>query len=100
MQRPSAAYLSLAVLVLQNSMLALTMGYSRTMGGDMYFASTAVVTCEVLKLLVSFFLLMKDEAGKSLPEIMRKKVFADPYDMMRLSVSDEANVVVYTTHKI
>jgi len=56
------------------------------MGGDMYFASTAVVTCEVLKLLVSFFLLMKDEAGKSLPEIMRKKVFADPYDMMRLSV--------------
>jgi hypothetical protein len=56
------------------------------MGGDMYFASTAVVVCEVLKLIVSLFLLIKDEAGKSFSDVLRKKVLADPWDLLRLSV--------------
>jgi hypothetical protein len=34
---------------------------SRTLGGDMYYASTAVVVCEVIKFVVSLFLLMKEE---------------------------------------
>ena len=38
------------------------MRYSRTLGGDMYFASTAVLVCEVLKWAISFVLLRKEEA--------------------------------------
>ena len=52
------------MLVLQNSLLALTMRYSRTMEGDMYFASTAVVVCEVFKLVASTALLMQEEGSE------------------------------------
>jgi len=47
--------------VIQNSTLAIMMRYSRTLGGDMYFASTAVLVCEVLKWAVSLVLLMREE---------------------------------------
>ena len=70
----SKRYLALGLLVFQNSSLALTMRYSRTMGGDLYFASTAVVVCEALKFLVSLVLLQHEEAGKGLIEIIQKKV--------------------------
>ena len=81
------AYISLGVLVMQNSLLALLMRYSRTMAGDLYLASTAVVVCEVLKLLVSVYLLLQEEGpGRSAWDVMRFKVFHDPYDLARLMV--------------
>jgi hypothetical protein len=67
-------YLALGLLVFQNSSLALTMRYSRTMGGDLYFASTAVVVCEALKFLVSLVLLQREEPRMHLVEIFRRKV--------------------------
>ena len=51
---------SLLVLVAQNSLLAVTMKYSRLNagdGGELYIASTAVVICEVHKMAISVALL-------------------------------------------
>ena len=67
-------YLALGLLVFQNSSLALTMRYSRTMGGDMYFASTAVVVCEALKLLVCLVMVQREDPHTPLIQIFRKKV--------------------------
>ena len=54
---------SLLVLVAQNSLLAVTMKYSRLNagdGGELYIASTAVVICEVLKMAISVALLTRE----------------------------------------
>uniref|UniRef100_A0A2I3FUR9 Solute carrier family 35 member A2 n=1 Tax=Nomascus leucogenys TaxID=61853 RepID=A0A2I3FUR9_NOMLE len=42
-------YISLAVLVVQNASLILSIRYARTLPGDRFFATTAVVMAEVLK---------------------------------------------------
>ena len=51
-------YLSLAILLLQNTALVLTMRYSRTVEveGERYLASTAVVLTEFLKLSLCIFM--------------------------------------------
>ena len=47
-------YVSLLVLVIQNSALVLTMRYSRIQPGERYLSSTAVVCSEVLKCTICF----------------------------------------------
>ncbi|CAH1392448.1 unnamed protein product [Nezara viridula] len=47
---------SLVTLTLQNSLLGLSMRYSRTRDGPMFIASTAVVMTELIKLIASLFL--------------------------------------------
>ncbi|KAB7501128.1 UDP-N-acetylglucosamine transporter [Armadillidium nasatum] len=49
-------YLSLVTLTVQNSAVALSMRYARTRPGDMFIASTAVVSAEFVKLLASLYL--------------------------------------------
>lgn len=49
-------WVSLAVLVIQNSLLVLTMRYSRTVEGPMYMSSTAVVCSELTKFFLSLML--------------------------------------------
>lgn len=53
-------YLSLVVLVLQNTALVLTLRYSRTVEGEIYLASTAVVLTELLKFAVCFCMVFYD----------------------------------------
>lgn len=50
--------LSLGALVLQTSLLALTIRYSRVqhVGGSRYLSSTAVVMSEAIKLLASLYM--------------------------------------------
>uniref|UniRef100_A0AC11C4J3 Solute carrier family 35 member A2 n=1 Tax=Ovis aries TaxID=9940 RepID=A0AC11C4J3_SHEEP len=50
-------YISLAVLVVQNASLILSIRYARTLPGDRFFATTAVVMAEVLKGLTCLLLL-------------------------------------------
>lgn len=82
--------MSLGVLVLQNSMLALTMRYSRTMDGPMYLASTAVVVAEAIKFVVSCVLLLMEEANAggsaSIVGVVHARVFGDPFGLLRLMV--------------
>ncbi|XP_003383398.1 PREDICTED: UDP-N-acetylglucosamine transporter-like [Amphimedon queenslandica] len=51
-------YLSLIVLVVQNTSMVLVMRYSRTMEGPRYLSSTAVVLSEITKFVTCFFLVL------------------------------------------
>ena len=50
-------YISLLILVMQNSSLVLLLRYSRTVSGQPYITSTAVFLTEVLKIVCSIVLL-------------------------------------------
>lgn len=54
-------YLSLMTLTGQNAILGLSMRYSRTRDGDMFFAATAVLMAELVKFVTCLFLVYKDE---------------------------------------
>lgn len=56
-------YISLAVLVVQNASLILSIRYARTLPGDRFFATTAVVMAEVLKGLTCLLLLFAQKRG-------------------------------------
>ncbi|KAI8878354.1 nucleotide-sugar transporter [Backusella circina FSU 941] len=59
----SLKYLSLIILIVQNSLLVLLMRYSRTIKGEhdpIYLASTAVLIVELVKLPISFTMLYVD----------------------------------------
>uniref|UniRef100_A0ABI7W3K1 Solute carrier family 35 member A2 n=1 Tax=Felis catus TaxID=9685 RepID=A0ABI7W3K1_FELCA len=58
-------YISLAVLVVQNASLILSIRYARTLPGDRFFATTAVVMAEVLKGLTCLLLLFAQKRGMS-----------------------------------
>ena len=51
-------YVSLIVLVVQNTSMVLVMRYSRTMEGPRYLSSTAVVLSEITKFVTCFFLVL------------------------------------------
>jgi len=50
-------YVSLLILVIQNTSLVLLMRYSRTVSGQPYLTSTAVFLTEIIKILSSVILL-------------------------------------------
>lgn len=51
-------YLSLVLLTVQNAALILVMRYVRTRPGDMFFATSAVVCSEALKLITSLAIIL------------------------------------------
>nr|XP_046251516.1 UDP-galactose translocator isoform X2 [Scatophagus argus] len=51
-------YISLAVLVVQNASLILSIRYVRTLPGDRFFTTSAVVMAEVLKVLTCLLLIL------------------------------------------
>lgn len=57
-------YVSLGVLVLQTTLLVLTMRYSRTLkeNGPRYLASSAVVSAEVLKIFTCTLLMFSENS--------------------------------------
>ena len=50
-------YGSLSVLTIQNSLLILSMRYTRVQSGDMYITTTAVVLSETIKVLICLLVL-------------------------------------------
>ena len=52
-------YMSLLTLTFQNAILGLSMRYSRTRSGDMFFAATAVLMAEVVKLMTCLYLVYR-----------------------------------------
>ncbi|XP_008316126.2 UDP-galactose translocator isoform X2 [Cynoglossus semilaevis] len=53
-------YISLAVLVVQNASLILSIRYVRTLPGDRFFATSAVVMAEVLKVLTCLLITLSE----------------------------------------
>jgi len=56
-------YLSLIVLTFQNATLILSIRYTRTLPGDMYLSTTAVVLAELFKMIASAAIIMKQKGS-------------------------------------
>lgn len=58
-------YVSLVVLVFQNASLILSIRYVRTLPGDHFFATSAVVMAEILKVLTCLVLILIQKRCKT-----------------------------------
>lgn len=56
-------YISLAILVVQNASLILSIRYVRTLPGDRFFTTSAVVMAEVLKVLTCLLIILVQKRG-------------------------------------
>ena len=84
-------YMSLLTLTFRNVILALSMRYSRTRSGDMFFEGTAVVMAEVVKLLTCMFLVYRspeEGAGnvKKFTDILHKTIILNKLDTLKVCV--------------
>lgn len=87
MTRTMLKQLSLVLLTLQNALLILVMRYTRTRKGDMYFATTAVVLSEGLKVLTSLMILAAQEGTFiKLMCYLRDNIWRQPLDCLKVSV--------------
>ncbi|PWA33751.1 hypothetical protein CCH79_00020577 [Gambusia affinis] len=81
-------YISLAVLVVQNASLILSIRYVRTLPGDRFFATSAVVMAEVLKVATCLLiiLLQKRYALKETLWFLLDSVVLQYQDTLKLAV--------------
>ncbi|XP_041656299.1 UDP-galactose translocator [Cheilinus undulatus] len=81
-------YISLAVLVVQNASLILSIRYVRTLPGDRFFATSAVVMAEVLKVLTCLLiiLLQKRFNLKEMVLLLIDSIFIQYKDTLKLAV--------------
>jgi len=81
-------YLSLVCLVVQNSSLVIVMRYSRITDGPMFFASTAVVMSEIIKMLSCCVFIWVGENYRvdRLVARIRQDIIDVPYDTLKLAV--------------
>ncbi|KJE94810.1 solute carrier family 35 member 2 [Capsaspora owczarzaki ATCC 30864] len=81
-------YLSLAILVIQNSTLVLTMRYSRTSEGPMYLSSTAVVMTEAIKLLTCLVIIFFEEnlSVAATLGLLHREIVAKPDETAKMGV--------------
>jgi UDP-sugar transporter A1/2/3 len=80
-------YLSLLVLVIQNSTLVLIMSYSRTVPGPMYIASTAVFWMEVIKVTCCLLLLrLEKRSTHSFIRALNLGLIGDPYEGLKMII--------------
>lgn len=88
-------YISLLVLVIQNTALVLTMRYSRTVtSGPLYLASTAVVLTELLKFVVCLIMIFRSNDFDPTRTItmLKAEIIDKKAETLRLSVPS----VLYT----
>ncbi|KAM9342478.1 UDP-galactose translocator [Pholidichthys leucotaenia] len=81
-------YISLAVLVVQNASLILSIRYVRTLPGEHFFATSAVVMAEVLKVLTCLFiiLLQKRFSVKETVLLLFDAILVQYKDTLKLAV--------------
>ncbi|XP_077319391.1 UDP-galactose translocator isoform X1 [Lithobates pipiens] len=81
-------YLSLAVLVVQNASLILSIRYARTLPGDRFFSTTAVVMAEVLKGITCLILMLAQKRGnvKELVVYLYDAIIIQYMDTLKLAV--------------
>ena len=88
-------YISLLVLVVQNTALVLTMRYSRTVtSGPLYLASTAVVLTELLKFIICMGMIFRSnefDPARTIT-VMKTEIIDKKGETLRLSVPS----VLYT----
>ncbi|MEE6515490.1 hypothetical protein FKM82_024301, partial [Ascaphus truei] len=81
-------YLSLAVLVVQNASLILSIRYARTLPGERFFSTTAVVMAEILKGVTCLLLMLAQKKGnvKELALYLYDAVLVQYMDTLKLAV--------------
>eukprot|EP00063_Salmo_salar_P070491 XP_014045326.1 PREDICTED: UDP-N-acetylglucosamine transporter-like isoform X2 [Salmo salar] len=83
-------YMSLGVLVLQTTSLVLTMRYSRTLQGEgpRYLASSAVVSAELLKILICLLLVFYDHSFSFcvLNRVLKEEILNKPMETLKLAI--------------
>jgi len=87
MEKMDMKYISLLILVIQNTSLVLLMRYSRTVSGQPYLTSTAVFLTEIIKIISSIVLLhfeMDCESRKTIEAI--HDIFARFLETLRVAV--------------
>lgn len=83
----SLKYVSLLTLTIQNASLILTIRYSRTLPGDMYIASTAVVFAEVFKVAACLLIIFAEKGNiHDWFEQLYSTIIRQPWDTLKLSV--------------
>nr|DBA21205.1 TPA: hypothetical protein GDO54_017889 [Pyxicephalus adspersus] len=81
-------YVSLAVLVVQNASLILSIRYARTLPGDRFFSTTAVVMAEILKGITCLLLMLAQKRGnvKELVVYLYDAIIIQYMDTLKLAV--------------
>ncbi|KAM4663895.1 UDP-galactose translocator [Discoglossus pictus] len=81
-------YLSLAVLVVQNASLILSIRYARTLPGERFFSTTAVVMAEILKGITCLLLMLLQKRGnvKELTLYLYDAIIIQYMDTLKLAV--------------
>ena len=72
---------------MQNAALILSVRYSRTIPGDMYISSTAVVVAEVLKVVACLVILLYQRGSlMRLLGLIQEQIISNYWDTLKLSV--------------
>lgn len=81
-------YISLAVLVIQNASLILSIRYVRTLPGDRFFATSAVVMAEVLKVITCLIILLFQRKGniREFVFLLYDSIVVQYWDTLKLAV--------------
>lgn len=80
-------YVALVLLVLQNTLVVVFTGYSRSTHGPMYASTTAVVITEVLKMFSCFLVIGFDSGGVGgLMKALNDEIISVPMELVKLAV--------------
>ncbi|XP_060788394.1 UDP-galactose translocator [Neoarius graeffei] len=81
-------YISLAVLVIQNASLILSIRYVRTLPGDSFFSTSAVVMAEVLKVFTCLIVILFQKRGNIWDYIalLYDSIVVQYWDTLKLAV--------------
>ncbi|XP_054618891.1 solute carrier family 35 member A3b isoform X2 [Dunckerocampus dactyliophorus] len=83
-------YLSLGVLVLQTTSVVLTMRYSRTLkeDGPRYLASSAVVSAEVIKIIVCTLIVFLENnlSLQAMNHLLKEEIVSRPLETLKLAI--------------
>ncbi|XP_052460802.1 UDP-galactose translocator-like [Carassius gibelio] len=81
-------YISLAILVIQNASLILSIRYVRTLPGDHFYTTSAVVMAEVLKVLTCVVIILIEKRGnvKSFVSLLYDSLVVQYLDTLKLAV--------------
>eukprot|EP01120_Amphizonella_sp_Union-15-10_P013524 TRINITY_DN6279_c0_g1_i1.p1 TRINITY_DN6279_c0_g1~~TRINITY_DN6279_c0_g1_i1.p1 ORF type:complete len:354 (-),score=34.41 TRINITY_DN6279_c0_g1_i1:203-1264(-) len=77
------SFISLFALVVQNTLLVLLMRHSRTIDGEKYLASTAVLLAEVLKVIICVTVVLVENPNQALSNLFQIVLSSD---VLKLSI--------------
>ena len=74
-------------MTVQNASLILTIRYSRTLPGDLYIATTAVVFAEIFKVLACLVIILVEKGNvRDWLQFLYASIIGQPWDTLKLSV--------------